>query len=135
MASPIPTSTPRSTRGANPMVAKVVPAPTSAWGNEPHGRWVISFTSTRRTTTTITITPSTEVGRSSSRKASGSTASTKAPVIAPDQGLVAPAIRLSELRENEPPTGKAPDTAEARLATPWLTISRLAFQRRRSAAA
>ena len=30
-------------------------------------------------------------------------------MIAPDQALVAPAIRLSELRENEPPTGKAPD--------------------------
>ena len=117
------------------MVAAVVPAPTSAWGNEPRGRLAISLMSTSRSTTTITITPSTEVGRSSSRKASGSTASTKAPVMAPDQALVAPASRLSALREKEPPTGNAPDTAAARLATPWLTISRLAFHGRRSAAA
>ena len=75
------------------------------------------------------------MGRSSSSGASGSTTSTNAPVMAPDHPLVAPAMRLSELRENEPPTGKAPETAEARLATPWLTISRLAFHGSRSAAA
>ena len=38
------------------------------------------------------------------------------------------AKRLISVREKEPPTGNAPESAAAMLATPWLTNSRSAFQ-------
>ena len=57
------------------------------------------------------------------------------PVTAPLQRLCPPARRLSELRENEPPTGKPPENAAATFATPWPTNSRSESHRSRSSAA
>ena len=51
------------------------------------------------------------------------------PVTSPDQRVRAPARRFSEDRLKDPPTGKDPETAAARLATPWLTNSLLALHR------
>ena len=47
----------------------------------------------------------------------------------PLQRVWPPALRLSMVREKEPPTGKAPEIPAARLAMPWLTSSRSALQR------
>ena len=65
-------------------------------------------------TATMTMAPSTALGSSSISATRGMAARTNAPVIAPAHGLVAPARRFSELRENEPPTGNAPEKPDAR---------------------
>jgi len=70
------------------------------------------------TTAPITVAPKIALGNSSRRNTRGNTAKTKAPVIAPAQGLSAPAILFSELRPNEPPTGNEFEIAAAILATP-----------------
>ena len=62
-------------------------------------------------------------------------ASTTSPVTAPLQRVWAPALRLRALRENEPPTGKPPASADTTLDAPWPTNSRSESQRRRSWAA
>ncbi len=57
------------------------------------------------------------------------------PVMAPLHRVRPPASRFTDVRAKDPPTGKAPERPAARLATPWLTSSRLASQRSRSVAA
>ena len=49
-------------------------------------------------------------------------------MIAPDQGVSAPAILFKELLPKEPPTGNELETADAIFATPWLMNSLLGFQ-------
>ena len=77
----------------------------------------------------ITIAASTGSGSGARTVANGRKQRTATPVTAPARRVRAPACRFRELRENEPPTGKPPDTAEARLAAPWLTSSWFASQR------
>lgn len=86
-------------------------------------------------TATTTMALSTARGRSRNAGVNGSTARMNSPVIAPAHGLVAPAGWFNDVREKDPPTGNAPDTAAARFATPWLIISRFASQGWRSSAA
>ncbi len=81
------------------------------------------------------MAPSTARGNGSRAGAKGTASRTVRPVIAPDHSVRPPARRLRELRENDPPTGNAPEMPEARLATPWLTSSRLASHGMRSAVA
>ena len=56
-------------------------------------------------TAEITIVASTASGSGESTEATGRKASTTSPVIAPLARVRAPALWLSALRENEPPTG------------------------------
>jgi len=56
--------------------------------------------------------------------------STVAPVIAALSAVLAPASRLSALRENDAPTGKPPETELAMFATPWARNSRFGLQSR-----
>src|ERR671925_1169856 len=72
------------------------------------------------------------MGGDDTSETKGRAASTVRPLIAPLHWVRAPAKRLSELRDNEPPTGKPPTAPAARLAIPWLTNSRFGSQLVRS---
>ncbi len=87
------------------------------------------------TTAAMMIPASTARGRSLRIPAIGRNASTRTPTMAPDQRVCPPAILAIDVREKEPPIGKPPEMPEARLATPWLTSSRLALHGSRSAEA
>ena len=126
IASTIPRSTPRSTRGANASVATSVPAATNACGFDWRTRRMRSANFRSPNTETSTMAASTAFGRSLSTGVSGNATSTAMPVTAPTQGLVAPAERFSALRENDPPTGNARVKPATTFAAPWPIISRLA---------
>ncbi len=105
-----------------------MPTAISAAGRECRQSSATGAIRTIGTTALMTIAASTADGRSERRKTTGSRASTASPVIAPLQGVRAPACRLSALRENEPPIGKPPVSPAATLAAPWETNSRSALQ-------
>ena len=97
-----PIRIPLSILGAVNNVAITVPAAmrpcwVSSMMSLYNSRGLINFT-----TAPITVAPKIALGNSSRRNTRGNTAKTKAPVIAPAQGLSAPAILFSELRPNEP---------------------------------
>jgi hypothetical protein len=113
-----PITIPRSIRGAVSNVARSVPNAIKAlfgslFANSKKSIGLINFI-----TAQITVAPKIALGSSDSKDASGSTARTNAPVIAPDHGVVAPASLFKELLPNEPPTGKEFEIAEAMLAIP-----------------
>ena len=116
--NPRPISIPRSILGAVNNVATSVPVAirpccVSSTTNLKNSMGLINFI-----TAPITVAPKMALGNSSRRKTRGRTARTKTPVIAPAQGVSAPAILFNELRPNEPPTGNEFEIADARLAIP-----------------
>ena len=109
---------PRSILGAVINVANNVPAaiktcPGSFLIKTKNSSGLINFM-----TAQITVAPRIALGSSDRSDDRGSKANTTAPVIAPDQGVLAPAILFKELLPKEPPTGNELEKADAILAIP-----------------
>ena len=126
--NPRPITIPRSILGAVNNVANNVPAAINACSGSfliksKNSSGLINFI-----TAQITVAPRIALGNSESSDDRGSRPNTTAPVIAPDQGVLAPAILFKELLPKEPPTGNELEKADAILATPWLMNSLLGFQ-------
>ena len=118
---------PRSILGDVRIVAKSVPIAISACRGLLFMRFIKLLGMINFITAPITVAPKIALGSSDNTEVKGRTTKTKAPVIAPDQGDSAPANLFNELRPKEPPTGKAFESAAAKLATPWLTNSLFGF--------
>ena len=94
------------------MVAMKVPIAINAWTGFSTPRVKNSLGLINLATAPITVAPKIALGKSESKGVKGSTAKTKAPVIAPAHGVSAPANLFNELLPNEPPTGNAFERVE-----------------------
>ncbi len=135
MASPTPTRTASSRRGASASVATSVARAMTPCHTDSRQKRARALTSTSEVTAAMTSPANAARGSVASTPANGSSASTARPVIPPLERLVAPAILFRAVREKEPPTGKPALSPDARLATPWEISSRSGSQGRRSAPA